>query len=233
MGTIANTYFSTSLVLMISYFLMNGYNLDKSIDTNAPGMIAPFIKITEELSPLVKVSLIVITLILYIVLILIDKSGTTYTMVLNIIILLAMILMVFLFSTINYNSKLDKTCYLTQMTLFDKKYSTKEEKDDEQNKNTLFQNIDSSLGFRILYFIGLIAILVSNIIDKSFNIFNVSVFVVLYFFACLLIQLVPSFILKLYSDYKEWPSLFNYLDQSVQNNNDPRRYVFSLSLIHI
>jgi hypothetical protein len=42
------------------------------------------------------------------------------------------------------------------------------------------------------------------------------------------IQLIPSFILKLYSDYREWPSFFTYLDQSIQNNNDPRRYVFSI-----
>lgn len=228
MGNSANTYYSVSIAFLLGYILLNGYNLDKSIREDGTDDIGVITKRLSNLPAVTKIVLMIIPAVVLSVLVLINKPVTIFTMITNILFFISACI-IFVLSTINYNNHNNNSrekCKITQMTLINRKYYDND-KNNHKDRDSIFKDKDSSIGFRVLYLIGLVLLTISTIKDNSFDMLYV-LLIGGYFISCLFVQLIPSFILRLYSDYMEWPSFFTYLDQYIQNNNDPRRYVFTI-----
>jgi len=116
-----------------------------------------------------------------------------------------------------YNSTDKKDCKITELSV-KRKYSEEEEEDkeDKVDKITL-DTFDSSIGYTIVYGLGLILLMGTYIGDKSINKYSI-LYILLYFIIGLLFQLVTSFVLRFFHDKKTWPSVFTYLDQFIINN---------------
>jgi len=136
-------------------------------------------------------------------------------------ILLSAAITMFVSSTIMYNSTDKKECKITQLSV-KRKYSEDEDKEkaDKEDKIKL-DTFDSSIGYTIVYGLGLILLMGTYIGDKSINKYSI-LYIILYFSIGIIFQLVTSFVLRFFHDKKTWPSVFTYLDQFIINNGTNR-----------
>ena len=134
-------------------------------------------------------------------------------------ILLSVAIAMFISSTIMYNSTDKKDCKITQLSV-KRKYSEEEEgkegKEGKEDKIKL-DTFDSSVGYTIVYGLGLILLLGTYLGDKSLNKYSI-LYILGYFIIGLSFQLVTSFVLRFFHDKKTWPSVFTYLDEFIINN---------------
>jgi len=243
MGNDANTYLSISIGFLLTYILLNGFDESiANIHSVKWDLMGPIITYMASSTYKYSVMGTMIILIITIIGLLIAGGNKNISLVINIIVTI-LALFVFIFTTINHNysiftdeeknvkknvKKNDKIdvmdCTWTQMTLFNRKYSEDQSK-DKQGSYDYMNIVDSSIIYKVIYFIGLIILLITTFKDDSTNI-KIMFFILAYFCIGLVVQLTASFILRGYSDYMPWPSIFSYLDQYIQNNNDPRRYFF-------
>jgi len=164
--------------------------------------------------------------------------GTLFSVILEIIgnkvvikvfngLFLTIAIIMFVSSTIMYNSTNKKDCKTTQLSI-KRKYSEDEEKDTEDKEDKedkiKLDTFDSSVGYTFVYIFGLILLIGSYLKDKSINKISI-LYVILYFILGLLFQLFTSFILRFFHDKKSWPSIFTYLDEFIINNS--RNELFS------
>ena len=134
-------------------------------------------------------------------------------------IFLSVAIFMFVSSTIMYNSTDKKECKITQLSV-KRKYSEEEEgkegKEGKEDKIKL-DTFDSSVGYTIVYGLGLILLLGTYLGDKSLNKYSI-LYILGYFIIGLSFQLVTSFVLRFFHDKKTWPSVFTYLDEFIINN---------------
>ena len=241
-STNSGILYSVSSGLLLLYLLSLGFNHDNSIRLTKNSVTSKYLALLTKLEGLSLIHVIFAILFIFlftIVSVVINntrgKVTRTLSGVINIILIIGAII-TFLFSTYNYyNIKYEESCKWTQLTILRRKYykmgdkEKEKEKDKEKNKNRkpIFVDYNTSIVYRLFYFLGLILLTYSTIREKIFDIRYIW-FIIGYFVMGLFIQLIPSFILYQNSEYNEWPSLFSYLDQYIQNTNDPRKYVFTI-----
>jgi len=132
------------------------------------------------------------------------------------ILFLLLAVVVFLSSTILFNSTDKKDCKFTQMS-FRRKYTEGEKQEEEEDKEIIKLNtFDTSFGYTILYALGLALLMITYLKDKSISKMSI-IYIFLYFVLGLVFQLLTSFILRFFHNQKTWPSVFSYLDQFIIN----------------
>ena len=146
------------------------------------------------------------------------------TTILNIV-SVSFAVMMFILSTILHNNSFDKECNVTQLS-FKRHYSSNETKQKvaENSKISRFANFDSSIGYTIVYLLGLILLFITH--HKTPG--TIVPYISIYFTIGLFFQLTTSFFLRLFNKNKSWPSIFTYLDEFIINNEDNNKLTFKI-----
>lgn len=224
--------------LSFLYIVLNLWNADKSVP-NINEIDSDNLDFYETLSLLSlnnffqSNTVLIVAIIMNILFsVLLQLLGNTIVIQIFNIIFLCIAVFVFISSTILYNATDKKDCKTTQMS-FRRKYTEGEKQDTEDKKEIIkLNNFDTSIGFTILYLLGLVLLMTTYLKDKSISKMSI-IYIFLYFMLGLVFQLFTSFVLRFFHDQKTWPSVFSYLDQFIINSDKSQIVYRIIGLIRI
>ena len=211
-----NTSLMISFVFSYIFIILNIYNMDESITLDSSdSSVWKYFSLdlssanTDDYGPKMRIffKVAVPLVILSGVLLLMGqgKHPNTNMGITGITFLIAFIL--FIYSTYLFTGNINNTsCYLSQLSL---------KGSENDSSDTVY--INTTTGYKLIYAVGLIALIFSLMFTKSIT---GVLSILVYFGIGILFQLFGTGLLFIFNtDKNTWPSVFSYLDQFIQNTD--------------